>query len=148
MSEFHNLGGVNFELEVREKLDKNTGKMRIAGTKIIYKNESKDYTNVGTDRKDAVAKSIRTFMLTDNLPTKNNEREFETLKKIEDYRTAKNISTHQLAEMIKKAVGHKENTLGKRLKKVYLVDVRKNELEKHISVKHISVKHISVKIRR
>jgi hypothetical protein len=113
LSDLHNLGGVNFILEVREKLDKPTGKMRIAGTKIIYKNESKDYTNVGTERKDPVAKSIRTFFQTDNLPNKDNEREFETLKKIEDYRTAKNISTQQLAEMISKAVGHKEKTLGK-----------------------------------
>ena len=90
-----NLGGIDFEIS--ERVDK---KGKVSGSIITYGKESANYSNIGTTRKDAVARIIRTYYQTNDLPNENNEREFETLKKIQESRTAQNIGQDKLGKLI------------------------------------------------
>ena len=101
-----NIGGIEFEIS--ERVDK---KGKVSGSIITYGKDSANYTNIGTTRTDAIARIIRTFYQTDTLPNENNEREFETLKKIQESRTAQNIGQDKLGKIIHEALGKREFAL-------------------------------------
>lgn len=106
MSETKNLGGIDFE--ITERVD---SKGKVSGSIITYGKESSNYSNIGTKRKDAIARIIRSYYQTNDLPNENNEREFETLKKIQESRTGQNIGQEKLGEIIHKALGNREFAL-------------------------------------
>jgi len=101
-----NIGGIEFEIS--ERVDK---KGKVSGSIITYGKDSANYTNIGTTRTDAIARIIRTYYQTDSLPNENNEREFETLKKIQESRTAQNIGQDKLGKIIHESLGKREFAL-------------------------------------